>query len=113
MRSRFLIVVAILICSSAAFSQQKVAENMYRQKLKNGLEVIVIVDNTVPLATIEIACRNGSFTEPNEFNGLSHLYEHLFFSANKDYPTRSSFIQRSNDLEINSNATTREEVVNY
>ena len=113
MRSRFSLVVAFLICSTAAFSQQKVAENMYRQKLKNGLEVIVIVDNTVPLATIEIACRNGSFTEPNEFNGLSHLYEHLFFSANKDYPTRSSFIQRSNDLEINSNATTREEVVNY
>jgi len=113
MSFRTLLLFALAITSFSTFAQEKVAENMYRHKLKNGLEVIVIVDNTVPLATIEIACRNGSFTEPNEYNGLSHLYEHLFFSANKDYPTRTSFIQKSNDLEINSNATTREEVVNY
>ena len=110
---RFAFLVVFVVFSSVISAQQKVAENMYRQKLKNGLEVIVIVDNTVPLATIEMACRNGSFTESDEYNGLSHLYEHLFFSANKDYPTRTSFIQKSNDLEINSNATTREEVVNY
>ncbi|MGY4386170.1 zinc protease [Pedobacter sp. UYP24] len=113
MLSRYALVILFSFSSFTAFSQRKVAENMYQHKLKNGLEVLVIVDSTVPLATIEIACRNGSFTEPKEYNGLSHLYEHLFFSANKDYPTRSSFVQKSNELEINSNATTREEVVNY
>ncbi|RZK75310.1 MAG: insulinase family protein, partial [Pedobacter sp.] len=113
MRSKIALISFFTLIYCAASAQQKVAENMYLQKLKNGLEVLVIVDNTVPLATIEIACRNGSFTEPPEYNGLSHLYEHLFFSSNKDYPTRSDFVQKSNELEINSNATTREEVVNY
>ncbi len=51
--------------------------------LSNGLEVIVLPDKSVPLVTVEIAVRNGSFTEPLEFNGLSHLYEHMFFKPNK------------------------------
>ncbi len=53
------------------------------KKLANGLEVIVLPDSSIPLVTVEIAVRNGSFTEPIEFNGLSHLYEHMFFKPNK------------------------------
>jgi zinc protease len=51
--------------------------------LPNGLEVIVLPDNSVPLVTVELAVRNGSFTEPPELNGLSHLYEHMFFKTNQ------------------------------
>ena len=50
--------------------------------LANGLQVIVLADSSVPLVTIELAVRNGSFTEPPELNGLSHLYEHMFFKTN-------------------------------
>ena len=62
--------------------------------LANGLEVIVLEDHSVPLITIEAAVRNGSFTEPPELNGLSHLYEHMFFKANKDYPKPDEFAAR-------------------
>ena len=51
--------------------------------LANGLEVIVYPDSGVPLVTVEMAVRNGSFTEPPELNGLSHLYEHMFFKTNQ------------------------------
>jgi zinc protease len=51
--------------------------------LANGLQVIVYPDSSVPLVTVEMAARNGSFTEPPELNGLSHLYEHMFFKTNK------------------------------
>lgn len=51
--------------------------------LPNGLEVIVLTDNSVPLVTVEMAVRNGSFTEPPELNGLSHLYEHMYFNTNR------------------------------
>jgi zinc protease len=37
----------------------------------------------VPIVTVELAVRNGSFTEPPELNGLSHLYEHMFFKPNQ------------------------------
>ncbi|HSK73236.1 MAG TPA: insulinase family protein [Pyrinomonadaceae bacterium] len=53
------------------------------KNLANGLEVIVLRDPSVPIATIEVAVRNGSFTEPPVLNGLSHLYEHMFFKTNR------------------------------
>src|SRR5438552_12642728 len=34
--------------------------------LANGLEVIVLEDHSVPLVTIELGCKNGSYTEPPE-----------------------------------------------
>src|SRR5580765_6340586 len=43
------------------------------KQLANGLEVIVLEDHSIPLVTCELAVRNGSFTEPPELNGLSHL----------------------------------------
>jgi len=75
--------------------------------------MLVVEDHTVPMATIEIACKNGSFTEPPEFNGLSHLYEHLFFKANKHYPNPAAYNNRVNELDIDYNGSTREELVNY
>ncbi len=51
--------------------------------LPNGLEIIVLPDASVPIVTVELAVRNGSFTEPPELNGLSHLYEHMFFKTNR------------------------------
>src|SRR5207253_3087020 len=97
----------------AAQAQQKLPPNMFFQKLPNGLEILVVEDHTVPMVTIEIACKNGSFTEPPEFNGLSHLYEHLFFKANKHYPNQAAYHNRVNELDIDYNGTTREELVNY
>jgi zinc protease len=70
--------------------------------LPNGLEVIVLEDHSVPLVTVELAVRNGSFTEPPELNGLSHLFEHMFFKVS---PTRARIIVY--------NGETHEEVVNY
>jgi len=51
--------------------------------LANGLEVIVLHDSSVPIVTVEMAVRNGSFTEPPELNGLSHLYEHMYFKPSQ------------------------------
>jgi zinc protease len=56
-------------------------------KLDNGMEVLVIEDASVPLATVEIVVRNGAYTEDAQYNGLSHLYEHMFFKANKALPS--------------------------
>jgi zinc protease len=57
--------------------------SFFNKVLANGLEVIVLPDASVPIVTVELAVRNGSFTEPPELNGLSHLYEHMFFKPNQ------------------------------
>jgi zinc protease len=111
--------------------------------LPNGLEIIVLPDRSVPIVTVELAVRNGSFTEPPELNGLSHLYEHMFFKPNQarllyecemalnagglnDYGKRICAEPLKLKSQIGSlnylanadqlsihNGTTREEVVNY
>jgi zinc protease len=84
-----------------------------RQVLPNGLEIIVVQNRGVPLVTIEVDVRNGSFTQGPQFEGLSHLYEHMFFKANREYPEPDQFVARASELGAEFNGQTREEVVNY
>ena len=81
--------------------------------LANGLEIIVLEDHSVPLVTVELAVRNGSYTEPPELNGLSHLYEHMFFKANRAIVNLEAYVKDMDSLGIISNAETKEELVNY
>jgi zinc protease len=84
-----------------------------RKVLANGLEVIVVENHGVPLATIEIDVKNGSFTQSPEYEGLAHMYEHMFFKANSNYPELNQFWDRASDLGGIFNGTTEEERVNY
>jgi zinc protease len=81
--------------------------------LRNGLEVIVLEDRSIPLITLELAVKNGSYTEPPELNGLSHLYEHMFFKANRAHTDPDSYVHKLDSLGLLMNASTREEIVNY
>jgi zinc protease len=81
--------------------------------LGNGLEVLVVENHAVPLITVEIAVKNGAMAEPPEFNGLSHLYEHMFFKANAVIPNQEAYMARVQELGISFNGTTGNERVNY
>ena len=81
-------------------------------KLKNGLQVIVVENHAVPLVTVEIAVKNGAYTEPPEFNGLSHLYEHMFFKSNERSRT-AGYLDNAAEMGMLFNAQTQTEVVNY
>jgi zinc protease len=95
-----------------AVAQQKplpqAASQLANKILPNGLEVIVLEDHSIPLVTVELAVKNGSFTEPPELNGLSHLYEHMFFKANCALVKNASYLRDIDQLGILSNASTRE-----
>ncbi|MFU8806023.1 MAG: M16 family metallopeptidase [Bradymonadaceae bacterium] len=81
--------------------------------LENGLEVIVIPDDSVPIVTVELTVKNGAFTETEELNGLSHLYEHMFFKGNAVIPNQEAYLKRMRELGIVFNGTTSSERVNY
>lgn len=107
------LVAGVLLVCSMANAQNALPENFYYSTLDNGLELLVIEDQSVPLVTIEIAVHNGAYTETPEYDGLSHLYEHMFFKANKDIPSQEKFLERINELGISFNGTTGAERVNY
>src|SRR5205823_4105028 len=86
---------AILLTLSLPLSAQlrpAPEKDFARFTLPNGLEVLVVENHLVPIATVELAVRNGSFTEGPEYAGLSHLYEHMFFKGNSKYPDMSDFL---------------------
>lgn len=105
--------LALLLAVVQIQAQSNLPSNFFMQKLPNGLQMLVIEDKTVPLATIEIVVKNGSYTEDSAFNGLSHMYEHMFFKANKELPSQEQFLKRIQELGIVFNGTTSEERVNY
>ncbi|MEO6778220.1 MAG: pitrilysin family protein [Gemmatimonadaceae bacterium] len=84
-----------------------------RRVLANGLEVIVVENHGVPLATVEVNVRNGSFTQTPEYAGLAHMYEHMFFRANVQYPESEMYLDRASQLGAVFNGTTQEETVSY
>ncbi|HZK77880.1 MAG TPA: pitrilysin family protein [Gemmatimonadaceae bacterium] len=108
-------VALMLVLAPALVSAQRAElEKIIRRKvLPNGLEVIVVENHGVPLATVEVDVKNGSFTQSPEFAGLAHMYEHMFFRSNAQYSEPESFIGRAGDLGAVFNGTTSEERVNY
>jgi zinc protease len=105
--------IAALVPLSANAQRAELEKIIQRKVLPNGLEVIVVENHGVPLATVEIDVKNGSFTQTPEYEGLAHMYEHMFFRANSKYPEPNQFWDRASDLGAVFNGTTREEVVNY
>ncbi len=94
-----------LIFASATPFQERV--------LPDGLTVLVVENHALPLVTVEIGVRNGSMTEDPSFNGLSHLYEHMFFKGNKVLPNQEAYLARTRELGMVFNGTTETERVNY
>jgi len=99
--------------SSLAAQRAELQRYIQRMTLPNGLDVIVVENHNVPLVTIEADVKNGSFTQDSAYEGLSHLYEHMFFKANQEYPNPDDFVARASELGAEFNGTTSEERVNY
>lgn len=107
--ARALAAAALVAAAPAA----RGAPAVQQQVLPDGLTVVVVEDHAQPLVTVEIAFRNGSMTEPPDYNGLSHLYEHMFFKANQVIPDQEAWLARARELGIAWNGTTNTERVNY
>jgi zinc protease len=113
LRCAIFVVTVFLLSVGHSFAQVRLPDGYYWKVLPNGLQVVVIENSKVPLATIEIAVKNGAYTEGPEYSGLSHLFEHMFFKANRDYPTQEKFLKRTQELGAIWNGTTDVERVNY
>ena len=108
---RILVFLALTAAAPIVGAQQNLP--IRDTTLANGLQVIVIENHAVPIVTVELDVKNGSYTESPEYNGLSHLYEHMFFKANRAIPSQEKYLERLRQLGGSWNGTTSEERVNY
>jgi zinc protease len=108
---RISVLLSLIVLAPLAEAQQNLP--IRDTTLANGLQVIVIENHAVPLVTVELDVKNGSYTEPPDYNGLSHLFEHMFFKANRTIPSQEKYLERLRQLGGSWNGTTSEERVNY
>jgi len=126
--SRGYLAIIALVCASLSYAVEAAAQQapvrapgtalaeaapFFSHLLPNGLEIVILEDHSVPLVTVELAVRTGSFTEPPELNGLSHLYEHMFFKSNQATLDGADYLEVLGQLGIVDNGRTMEEVVEY
>lgn len=104
-----------LFCLSLFISTgiQAESKDYIYSRLANGLDLIVVPSPKVPLATIVLVSKAGAMTETPESNGLTHLWEHMFFKGNAKLPNQEAFKKRIRELGIDFNGDTSAETVRY
>jgi zinc protease len=103
----------LLLASWASFGFASEAPQFHSAKMENGLEVITVENRKVPLVTIVLTVKAGAMTESKETNGLTHLWEHMFFKGNAVIPNQEEYNRRIRQLGIVYNGDTSAEKVRY
>ncbi len=62
-----------------------------KTKLKNGLEVIIHKDSSLPIVAVNIWYKVGSANERKGKTGLAHLFEHMMFQGSENVPKEMHF----------------------
>ena len=60
-------------------------------KLKNGLEVILHIRNSLPIVSVNIWYKVGSANEVEGKTGFAHLFEHMMFQGSENVPKEKHF----------------------
>ena len=105
--------VALMLIAVPQVLAQDLRDNLHHEVLDNGLEVMILPDHSVPITTIELTVKHGAFAESPEYDGLAHLYEHMFFKGNEVIPNQEAYMARIRELGMVFNGTTSTERVNY
>lgn len=61
-------------------------EDVTRKILDNGMTVLVKEDHAAPVATVNVWVKTGYFNEADQWTGISHLLEHMFFKGTERRP---------------------------
>src|SRR5215210_2529584 len=56
-------------------------DGVVREVLPNGLTLLVQVDRSAPVASVVTHVKAGFFDEPDNWIGISHVLEHMFFKG--------------------------------
>lgn len=102
-----------LALSAPALSAKKTSPGFRTYTFKNGLTLVSMPSTKVPLVTIVLASKAGGMTETRDIDGLTHLWEHMFFKGNKNIPDQEAFNKRIRELGIVYNGDTSAEKVRY
>src|SRR5215813_12714014 len=84
-----------------------------KYKLKNGLEVILSEDHTLPLVSVNIWYHVGPANEKAGRTGFAHLFEHMMFEGSQHVGGKAhiAYLEAAGATDING--TTNFDRTNY
>jgi zinc protease len=112
----FLFIVLGLSFSTTLFGadQKKEFKIPYEKYvLANGMNVILHVDKSDPIAAVYVVYHVGSAREVQGKTGFAHLFEHLRFNESQDIPQGQWFKKLQTAGASNVNGSTSEDRTNY
>ncbi|MFZ4650819.1 MAG: M16 family metallopeptidase [Rubrivivax sp.] len=90
--------------------QVHAVEGITEYRLPNGLQVLLVPDDSKPTTTVNLTVRVGSRHENYGETGMAHLLEHLIFKGSARHPNAwAEFMRRG----LRSNGTTWLDRTNY
>lgn len=96
--------------SSQAITFQQTIEGISEYRLDNGLQILLIPDQSKPSTTVNMTYHVGSRHENYGQTGMAHLLEHMVFRGTENFPDAlQSFSQRG----LNANGSTNNDRTNY
>lgn len=87
--------------------------NVEKTILSNGLTVLVKESHAAPVVAVLAHVHVGYFNEPDRWNGLSHVVEHMFFKGTRKRPGKEQIAQEVRALGGTINASTYYEETSY
>ena len=78
-------VVITLIIFAASLFAQVTAEDVHSFTLKNGMEIFVLENSSIPNANMYLFYKVGSRNEHTGITGISHFFEHMMFNGAKKF----------------------------
>ncbi len=108
-----LAIAAYAASPTALRAQRTTLESIiHRQTLENGMDVVVVENHAVPIATVEVVVRTGAMSQTPDDQGVPHLFEHMLFKGYRGSGGRE-FGQEVATLHAGYNGTTSQEQVTY
>jgi zinc protease len=106
-------VAAILLVLPTVADAQKIPSiNVEKYTLKNGLEVILHEDHSVPLVAVNTWYKVGSGDERRGRTGFAHLFEHIMFMGSENVPY-GAFDTMLEGVGAQNNGSTTVDRTNY
>ena len=85
---------------------------IFREKLDNGLDTVLVPINKSPVVCVDIAYKVGSKDERFDRTGMAHLFEHLMFEGTMNNP-KGEFDKLCSLAGGTNNAYTSFDLTNY
>ena len=96
--------------SPGALQKVTQVEGITEYRLANGLQLLLVPDDTKPTTTVNVTYRVGSRHESYGETGMAHLLEHLIF---KGTPTTRNVMAEAGKRGLRFNGTTSFDRTNY